>query len=465
MLSKLAFRNMKRSARDYLVYLLTMSLISALMYTFNSLLFQNEAGKYYDAEDMLEVLVVLATVFIVWITAWLIGYMVRFMMGKRSREFGIYLLLGMKKGTIAKLYLQENILLGSFSLLLGMGFGILLQQILMAILFSMLRMTYHLHIALHPGTVIMTLLCYGCCFIVSLFRCRRKFKKMNIHDLLEAERRNEQIGEKHETLKQFLMPLSILFLFLFWALFGVLSNDIQICLFLIGLVLTIYLFYIGLSARIICYIRKGGKRIYRGQNLFLLRQFSGKIRTMQFTLGTLTALFTLALMGSSIALMFSAWQNSLLEYKFPFDILLYSPDPADDFQDEIQFLEKRTEIQDLFPYRIYTDGGNRVNAWMLTHLQAWGTMFQNPDGTPDMDKIRQKLENESVYCTYDTYMGLSDYNTLRAMLGYEEINLSDTEYALQIKLRLEKEVRSVGDDLKLADADGSLSLSCGGIYT
>ena len=54
---------MKRSARDYLVYLLTMSLISALMYTFNSLLFQNEAGKYYDAEDMLEVLVVLATVF------------------------------------------------------------------------------------------------------------------------------------------------------------------------------------------------------------------------------------------------------------------------------------------------------------------------------------------------------------------------------------------------------------------
>ena len=156
MLSKLAFRNMKRSARDYLVYLLTMSLISALMYTFNSLLFQNEAGKYYDAEDMLEVLVVLATVFIVWITAWLIGYMVRFMMGKRSREFGIYLLLGMKKGTIAKLYLQENILLGSFSLLLGMGFGILLQQILMAILFSMLRMTYHLHIALHPGTVIMT---------------------------------------------------------------------------------------------------------------------------------------------------------------------------------------------------------------------------------------------------------------------------------------------------------------------
>lgn len=464
MLNKLAFRNMKRSAKDYLVYLLTMTLVSALMYTFNSLLFQNEIREYWNAEDMLEVLTTLATVFIVWITAWLIGYMVRFMMEKRSREFGIYLLLGMKKSAMAKLYLRENILLGCFSLLLGICLGIPLQQGLMAVLFSMLRLPFRLRIALHPGTLIMTAFCYGCCYIFSLFRCRRKFKKMNIHDLLEAERRNEQIKEKHEVLKQFFLPLSILFLFLFWTLFGALSNDMQAALFLIGLVLTIYLFYIGISARAICYIRKGGSRIYRGQNLFLLRQFSGKVRTMQFTMGTLTALLTLALMGASFALMFAAWHNTLSDHKFPFDILLYSPDPADDFEREILFLEERTDIRDVFPYRIYTDGEDQATAWMLTHLAEWGAMFRNPDGSPDMDAIRQKLENESVYCTYDTYMGLSDYNKLRAMLGYGEVSLGDAEYALQIKPRLEKEVQTIGDDLKLADADGFLSLSCGGIY-
>ena len=94
---KLAFRNMKRSARDYLVYLLTMTLVSALMYTFNGLLFQNELRQYWNTEDMMEVMVCLATVFIMLVTAWLIAYMVRFMMEKRSTEFGIYLLLGMKK--------------------------------------------------------------------------------------------------------------------------------------------------------------------------------------------------------------------------------------------------------------------------------------------------------------------------------------------------------------------------------
>ena len=461
MLNKLIFRNMKRSARDYLVYLLTMTLVTALMYTFGSLLFQNELKQYWNDEDMLEMTVSLATALIVLIMAWLIGYMVRFMMEKRSREFSIYLLLGMKKSVLSKLYLRENLLFGGIALLLGIGFGILLQQILMAILFSMVEMTYHLHVRLHPGTILMTVLCFGACFLFALSRCRRRFKKMTIRRLMDMRRKNQEIKESRETAKQVFCPLSLLFLLVFWSLFGALSDTMEAALFLIGLTVTIYLFYVGLSARIICYIRKGGSRIFRGQNLFLLRQFASKIRTMQFTMGTLTALFTLALMGTSIALMFSTWQLRLLDQKFPFDVLLYSPDPSDTFEKEIQFLERETAPLEIFPYQIYTDGNDQVNAWMLTHLQAWGTMFLNPDGSPNREEIQRKLANESTYCTFDTYMGLSDYNRLRSMLGYREITLKDTEYALQIKPRLEKEVQSIGGDLKLG-ADSALT--CGGIY-
>lgn len=461
MLNKLAFRNMKRSARDYLVYLLTMTLVAALMYAFGSLLFQNELKQYWNDEGMLEMTVSLATVLIVLIMAWLIGYMVRFMMEKRSSEFGIYLLLGMKKSVLAKLYLRENLLSGGVALLLGMSLGVLLQQILMVILFSMAQMDYRLHIRLHPGTILMTILCFGFCFLLALSRCRRRFQKMTIRKLMDMKRKNQEIREKHEAFKQILCPLSILFLLLFWSLFGALSDTMEVALFLIGLVVTIYLFYIGLSARIICYIRKGGDRIYRGLNLFLLRQFASRIRTMQFTMGTLTTLFTLALMGTSIAMMFSTWQSRLMDQKFPFDILLYSPDPSDTFEREIEFLEKEVRPLAIYPYKIYTDGKDRVNAWMLTHLQAWGTMFQNPDGSPNREEIKRKLTDESTYCTFDTYMGLSDYNILRSMLGYEEITLRDTEYALQIKPRLEKEVQSIGDDLTLGE---TTVLTCGGIY-
>ncbi|MCM1180741.1 MAG: ABC transporter permease [Clostridium sp.] len=463
MLNKLAFRNMKRSAKDYLVYTLTMAVVTALMYAFGSLIFQNGLSIHFDVEGVMEVMIGLATVFIILIVAWLIHYMVRFMLEKRSSEFGIYLLLGMKKRKVARLYMRENILLGGFAFCIGILLGVLLQQVLFAIMYAMVKMEYRLHIAFHAGTIFVTILCYAGCYLLALFRCRRQFKKMNIHALMNANRLNEEIKEKHEGVKKLLFPLSIFFLFLFWAAFGRLSNTGEIFLFLIGLVLTIYLFYVGLSAWIICYVRKKGDGIYKGQNLFLLRQFASKVRTMQFTMGTLTALFTLALMGSSFALMFSGYENTVLEEKFPFDVQVYSGDAEDDFADERAVIDGNCTPAEYYSYHIYTDRENQANIWMLTHLSAWGTMYRNADGSPNMPEIEAFLKEERVYYPYDTYMGISDYNHLRKMAGYEEIALGTQEYLVQMKPRLAGEVQEIGADLQIADAAGQRLLSCAGV--
>ena len=467
MLTKLAWRNMKRSARDYLVYVLTMTVITAFMYAFNSLIFQNELARYYNGmADLMATMIGLATVFIVMIVAWLIHYMADFMLEKRSSEFGLYLLLGMKKKMISGLYMQENMLLGTFAFFIGVGVGVLLQQVLLAIMFSMVHMEYHLHVTLNQWTVLMTLLCYIGCYGLALVRCRRKFKKMNIHDLMDAKRRNEEIKEKHERIKRVWFPLSLLFILAFWTIFKGISNTAQIILFLIGLVLTIYLFYIGLSAWIICYVRDKRNGIYHKQNLFLLRQFAGKVRTMQFTMGTLTALFAVALLGASIAMMFSDYENLMLEDKVPFDIQLYSEDAEDDFAEEIEVIRENTEPLDIYPYRIYTDSHSQANAWMLSHLHAFGTMYQREDGSADMEKIEAFLHSKDrwAYCVYDTYMGLSDYNHLRSMLGYKQVSLKQGEYLVHIKSRLRSEVDKIGDDLKIGDASGKTYLTCAGIY-
>lgn len=134
MIGKLAFRNVRRSARDYLVYFLTMTFVTALMFAFNSLIFTKDIEEMFEVAGLMMALIGLATFFIVLIVAWLINYMVRFMLEKRSREFGIYLLIGMKKKEIARLYQRENMLLGTCAFLMGMVLGVLLQQIILAIL-------------------------------------------------------------------------------------------------------------------------------------------------------------------------------------------------------------------------------------------------------------------------------------------------------------------------------------------
>ncbi len=467
-MKKLSYRNMKRSAKDYLVYMLTMTLVVALLYAFGSLIFRNGLEQYFSMklQGLMGVMIGLATFFIMLIVSWLINYMVKFMLERRSAEFGIYLLLGMKKRTIAGLYIRENFLLGGVSFLIGTAAGILLQQVLMAVMFSMVQMEYRLSIAPDGRTMLMAAVCFGGCYLLALFRCKRKFKKMNIQALMNAKRRNEEIREKYEYGKQFLFPLSVFFIFLFWKMFGRLSSTQQVMYFLIGLVVTIYLFYLGLSAFIICYVRKGGAAVYKGQNLFLLRQFASKMRTMQFTMGTLTSLFTLALLGASFALMFSDYENSVLDGKFPFDVQIYSKNTDDDFAEEKRVIEENAAVSSFYSYHIYTDEENTVNTWMLTHLQAWGAMFRSADGTPDEAAIERVLRDESgdgTYYTYDTYMGLTDYNHLRELLGYEKVGLGRSQYLMQIKPRLEREVRKIGEELRIKDASGRGFLSCAGI--
>lgn len=462
MLNKLAFRNMKRSARDYMVYLLTMTLVTALMYSAASLFFQNDLADHFRLEnvDVMAVMLGLATFFIVLVVAWLINYMVRFMLEKRSTEFGIYLLLGMRKKTVSRLYIRENMLLGGAAFLLGCPLGVLMRQILLTIMFSMMQTEYHIRLSFSFGTIQMTALCYAGCYLLALFRCKRKFRRMNIQSLMNARRQNEEIREKYEGAKKLILPLSVLFIFLFWAVFGKLSDAASILLFLTGLVLTIYLFYTGLSAWIICYVRKKGKGIYRGENLFLLRQFASKTRTLQFTLGTLTSLFTLALMGASVALMFSTYENTILEDKFPFDVQMFSQNVEDDFGDERALMEALGIEAQYYGYHIYTDRDNQVNTWMLTHLRTWGAQYRNADGTPNMAEIDKMLWQEGCYYPYDTYMGLTDYNHLRVMLGYDTVSLDAGAYLVHIKSRLYQEAQGIGEDLKIADATGRGLLYC-----
>ena len=456
MLAKLALRNIKRSARDYLVYFLTMTFVTALMFAFNTVIFSDNLQRRVSDVELMPMLIAFATVFVVAIIAWLINYMVRFMLGKRSREFGTYLLLGMRKRTIAHLYMRENAVLGTGAFLCGLVMGILLQQILLSILYSMLQESYHLQIFLDSRCLLMTVACYAGCYFLALLRCSRKFRKMNIRDLMYAGQQNEEIKESHEELKKWLFPLSILLLLaLGCRLFcGKPWSSGTVLGFLLTLVLAIYLFYMGLSSWIVCYVRKKGRAIYKKENLFLLRQFSSKVKTMQFTMGTLTALFTIAFLGCAFAMMFADYQNQMLEHKFPFDVQAFSERADEDFAKELEVLEQNTRVKEAYPYSIFQNGTNEMNVWLSTHLQTFGDLFLKADGTPDLKKIEEEIG--VCYGTYDTYIGITDYNHLRRMLGYTPVSLSEGEYLIHLKERIYQETGDFSDDLCIRGKDGEL---------
>ncbi len=69
-----------------------------------------------------------ASVFVSFVLGGLIIYANNFLIKKRKKELGIYMTLGMPKGTISKILLFETLFIGVLSLVVGLGLGILVSQ-------------------------------------------------------------------------------------------------------------------------------------------------------------------------------------------------------------------------------------------------------------------------------------------------------------------------------------------------
>lgn len=100
-LRDLSWRNARRQARDYLVYFVTIVIATALMYAFNGLVFSREIAELSAKLSSLPLVIVLASVAVVLILGWLVAYITRFMLTRRSRELGTYLLIGLEHRQVA----------------------------------------------------------------------------------------------------------------------------------------------------------------------------------------------------------------------------------------------------------------------------------------------------------------------------------------------------------------------------
>ncbi len=147
----------------------------------------------------------------------------------------------------------------------------------------------------------------------------------------------------------------------------------------------------------------------------------------------------------------------------PFDIHIHSAYVEEDFADQLSIIENNVPVKEAYAYHIYENQTTQINVWLYTHLQVFGDMYKKADGSPDLQALLE--ERNLAYCSYDTYMSLTDYNHLRGMLGLDAIALSNEEYAIHIKDRVFRETgrlfltslssRQVTEDFGLRDTTQS----------
>lgn len=186
-LSKLSLRNAKRQASDYLVYFVTVVMAAGLLYSFNGLVFSLEVQELSEKMDALPMIIVLASIVVVCVFGWLVSYATGFMLSRRSRELGIYILIGLTNRQVERLFFLENLSVGGAALLLGLVLGGLLYQILRAILFAMFSLPYHFGLALSLPAAGLTLFYFALIYFHALRKSRKRIRKMKIYDLIYFE--------------------------------------------------------------------------------------------------------------------------------------------------------------------------------------------------------------------------------------------------------------------------------------
>ena len=124
MLFKISFNNMKKSIKDYGIYFLTLVLGVAIFYMFNSL--DSQQAMLQVSQSQKEIIKLMIgmlsyiSVFVAVVIGLLIVYANNFLINRRKKEFGIYMLLGMGKRQISRIILMETIFIGVISLAVGL---------------------------------------------------------------------------------------------------------------------------------------------------------------------------------------------------------------------------------------------------------------------------------------------------------------------------------------------------------
>ena len=476
MLCKLAWGNVRRAGRDYLVYLLTLTLGVTVFYAFNTISMQVDIAGI-DEEGLAQVMGSMLgylTYFLAGVMAFLMVYANNFIMKRRKKEFGLYQVLGMGRGRVATIMALETVIVSVVAFVAGIVLGVGLSQLMTfftASLFKTQIANFHFFFSVHAFNL--TLACMLVMFVLTLLLNLRAVRRTKLIELMGAERRNESIKTRNPWIAITIFAVGVVLVGVaYYRLlrdgFPLTATDskLQEAMNQFGIttamvtVGTFALFW-GLSGMLIKLLQSLRGVYWRGLNMFIVRQLAAKVNTVCFSMGVIAMLLFLAITSVTCGMSIANVMNENLERYNPVDVsqtyVYYTPDTLDYYKeyvnpsDEADRMVLADTTVDLYPAWHGKDEsadnndetGKKVNIADVAgeHVQI-DSYLSYPFGgsSPSVSAgemcktMGEKLPKAFGGSNADT-MGLfvtpaSQYNKLRQMMGEEPVSIGRDQYLL-----------------------------------
>ena len=422
MYAKLAIGNAKKSIKDYLIYFITITICVSLFYAITSLSSSSYELITEDSYNFKALKLVLqySTYIITAILILLVAYVNKYMIRRRQREFATYVLLGSEQKGVALMFFIETLVIGILAIIAGVFVGTLFSQAVTAIVLISAKQEVTFSFKLYMDTLGITFIFFIAMFcIIGLYNFM-VLRKIKLIDMLNAHKQVEFQFKRSGKVYSVIFALSlILYIICGSCTIKILNSKIDysiqslmyIAVSLITFIIGTYALFYSISYILIYIKDKWINFKYEGTNLFLIGSIVSKIKTAPILMASISMTFLGAMISFIITLVMAQWALGYLDMRVPYDI-----DIRNDYNS--RFLEQANinDIKEL-PKLDYSE--------VIYYLNDKGYDIKN---YCQVEKYIVKSEDNS-----NSYLAikLSDFNKLRAMLGYNEIDLKDNEFTTQ----------------------------------
>ncbi len=454
---KLAFKNMKKNMKDYVIYFITLVLGVAIFYIFNSMEAQQAALSMSESKQQIIELMVQAlgivSGFVTVVLGFLIVYANNFLIKRRKKEFGLYMLLGMGRRNISTILLLETFLIGIFSLAVGLIIGIFGSQLMSILVAKMFEADMTgFKFVFSEDALVKTIMYFAIIYLLVMILNLFSAAKYKLIDLLNAGKKNERVVLRNPVISVilFIISIAVLAYAYYLAITEVTGATADGFLFaiLLGIIGT-FIFFYSLSGFALKLIQMNKNIYLKNLNIFVLRQTNSKINTTVFSMSIICLLlfFTICIFSSAMSL-----NNSLtaqLKTLNPADITITKqynlPEKYTNSSGKVTMEYSEEQRKDsLIPIMesLESAGFDKSNFSDYVEIGQYRVEDITPKET--MGTVLSEMQSDFPGLQVDypeTIIKVSDYNKLQKLYGREEITLNDNEYAIVCNYEAMKEYR------------------------
>lgn len=447
MLFKLSFQNIKKSMKDYAIYFFTLILGVAIFYIFNAIETQSAMLKISnDTREIVKLLTQImswVSVFIACVLGFLVIYASRFLMKRRNKEFGLYLVLGMGKRKVSLILFFETLIIGIISLVVGIIIGIGASQFTSFLVASMFQADMSKYqFVFSSQACIKTILNFVLIYVIVIIFNTFSINKCKLIDLFQGNRKTEKIKLKNPIICGIIFAISIVMLIIAYynvtSGYNKITSGKQLAIYIVMGCVGTFLFFWSVSGLLLKAVSSMKGIYYKGLNTFTFRQMSSRVNTNVFsmTIISLMLFITICVLSSGLSIRNSL--NDSLKQGVPADINF---NKVVNLSKEDGYGKKEVESSNKSIFQFFEENGYNIEPYLKEYVDLYIYQSENVTLNDTLGNNDEKDNSPTMLEVPENIVKVSDYNRLARFYGKDTIELNDDEYIVlcdyspMIKLR------------------------------